>query len=163
MEKVLMVDDDRDFGRMKEGLESSGKAEANFRGREKGEKKRILIIEDEDPLKKLLREVLEQGQRFEVKEASDGEEGLKILGEWPADLIITDLVMPNLNGMEIIWRVRKSELPVKILAISGGALVGPGEYLEGAKFLGAHRTLSKPFSVDEFLKTVQVLIDNSPR
>ena len=130
-------------------------------GRPRKGSKRILIIEDDDHVRGMLKQALEIGGGVEVREAPDGEAGLTILRDWPADLVVTDMVMPNRDGMEVICELRTGALPVKIIAISGGARVGPEEYLEGAKFLGAHRTLSKPFSIDEFLKTVRDLLDGS--
>ena len=118
---------------------------------------RILVIEDEDEVRAMLRRVLERAG-YEVAVAPDGEAGIRQYHENPADLIITDIIMPRKGGMETILDL-KSEYPkVKIIAMSGGGRIGPEPYLEIAEGLGAVRIFSKPFRIEELLFTIQRLL-----
>lgn len=115
---------------------------------------RILIIDDEAPIRSMIRLILERAG-YEVDEASDGVEGIKRFREKPADLIITDLIMPNKDGIGVILDLKKQFSCSKIIAMSGGGLNRPEGYLRGAKKLGAAYTLSKPISRQELLRAVK--------
>jgi DNA-binding response OmpR family regulator len=122
---------------------------------------RILIIDDESQIRSMLRLMLER-VGYEVDEAPDGLEGIRQYREDPADLIITDLIMPNKDGIGMIIDLRKEFPKVKIIAMSGGGVNRPEGYLDGAKKLGATRTLTKPIDRDEMLKAVkETLKDNT--
>ena len=114
----------------------------------------ILVIEDEAQMRKLLRQVLEDAG-YEVEEAPDGLEGVRLYRENPADLIITDLIMPNKDGIGMIIDLKKEFPGVKIIAMSGGGVNRPEGYLDGAKKLGANRTLTKPIDRDQMLMAVK--------
>lgn len=113
----------------------------------------ILIIDDEAPIRSMIRLVLERAG-YAVAEAADGIEGIQRFREKPADLIITDLIMPNKDGIGVILELKKEFTGVKIIAMSGGGLNRPEGYLRGAKKLGAAYTLSKPISRQELLRAV---------
>ena len=115
---------------------------------------RILIIDDESQIRSMLRLMLER-VGYEVDEAPDGLEGIRQYREDPADLIITDLIMPNKDGIGMIIDLKKEFPKVKIIAMSGGGVNRPEGYLDGAKKLGATRTLTKPIDRDEMLKAVK--------
>jgi len=115
---------------------------------------RILIIDDEPQIRSMLRLMLER-VGYEVAEAPDGIEGIRRYRENPADLIITDLIMPNKDGIGMIIDLKKEFPKVKIIAMSGGGVNRPEGYLDGAKKLGASRTLTKPIDRDEMLKAVK--------
>jgi len=115
---------------------------------------RILIIDDEPQIRSMLRLMLER-VGYEVAEAPDGIEGIRRHRENPADLIITDLIMPNKDGIGMIIDLKKEFPKVKIIAMSGGGVNRPEGYLDGAKKLGAARTLTKPIDRDEMLKAVK--------
>jgi DNA-binding NtrC family response regulator len=122
---------------------------------------RILIIDDESQIRSMLRLMLER-VGYEVDEAPDGLEGIRQYREDPADLIITDLIMPNKDGIGMIIDLKKEFPKVKIIAMSGGGVNRPEGYLDGAKKLGATRTLTKPIDRDEMLKAVkETLKDNT--
>jgi DNA-binding response OmpR family regulator len=114
----------------------------------------ILIIDDEAPIRSMIRLVLERAG-YAVDEASDGVEGIRCFREKPADLIITDLIMPNKDGIGMILELKKEFPVVKIIAMSGGGLNRPDGYLRGAKKLGATYTLSKPIDRQELLRAVR--------
>lgn len=114
---------------------------------------KILVIDDEDQIRRYLRRILERAG-YEVLEAADGLSGLKTFDNEPADLIITDLIMPEKEGMELIMKIRTDAPEVKIIAISGGGEVLAEDYLTLARGLGAISTLPKPFSRQEMLDAV---------
>jgi len=118
---------------------------------------RILVIDDEKPIRTLVRQMLEKAG-YEVTEASDGKKGMTILREESSDLVITDILMPDQEGLQTIKELRRDYPEVKIIAISGGGAVGPETYLQTARRFGADRTLTKPFSRDDLLRAVGELI-----
>ncbi len=118
----------------------------------------VLVIDDDDKVRTMLRQSLER-EGYDVLEAGDGKEGLKIFREKGADLIITDLIMPEKEGLETITELRQDYPDVKVIAISGGGRVSPDEYLHLAKSLGAHLTLTKPFEREELLEAVRDLLE----
>ena len=121
---------------------------------------RILIIDDEQQIRSMLRLMLER-EGYEVVEAPDGIEGIRVYRRKPADLIITDLIMPNKDGIGMIIELRKEFPDVKIIAMSGGGLNKPEGYLKGAKKLGATCTLTKPIDREKMLRAVRNTIRDS--
>lgn len=115
---------------------------------------RILIIDDEAQIRSMIRLILER-DGYAVTEASDGVEGIRHFRETPADLIITDLIMPNKDGIGMIIELKKEFPAVRIIAMSGGGLNRPEGYLRGAQKLGAAYTLSKPINRHELLRAVK--------
>ena len=121
---------------------------------------RILIIDDEPQIRSMLTLMLER-DGYEVIEAPDGVEGIKAYRQNPADLIITDLIMPNKDGIGMIIDLKKEFPDVKIIAMSGGGLNKPDGYLKGAKKLGASCTLTKPIDREEMLRAVKDILRDS--
>ena len=117
----------------------------------------ILIIDDEPQIRSMLKLMLER-DGYEVAEAPDGVEGIRIYRQNPADLIITDLIMPNKDGIGVIIDLKKEFPNVKIIAMSGGGLNKPEGYLKGAKKLGAACTLTKPIDRGEMLRAIKDLL-----
>jgi YesN/AraC family two-component response regulator len=122
---------------------------------------RILIIDDEPQIRSMLTLMLAR-EGYEIVEASDGVAGIKIYRQNPADLIITDLIMPNKDGIGMIIDLKKEFPDVNIIAMSGGGLNKPDGYLKGAKKLGAACTLTKPIDREEMLKAVREILKESP-
>lgn len=122
---------------------------------------KILIIDDEDPIRRLLRTALER-DGHEVRDAGDGRDGLRMHGEDPADLVITDLVMPDQEGMETIRGVRAVTPHVPVVAISGGGRGDAGGYLKVAELIGASASLQKPFTLPEIRRVVSDLVGSQP-
>lgn len=104
---------------------------------------RILIIDDEEQIRNLLREILE-AEGHEIIVADNGKTGTKLYRENPAEIIITDLIMPEQEGLETIIELKREYPTVKIIAISGGGRMAPENYLIVAKKLGATYTFAKP-------------------
>ena len=119
---------------------------------------RILIIDDEAMIRDLLVQILDR-EGYETITASDGKDGIKIYRENPADLVITDLLMPEKDGLETIMELRGDSRDVKIIAMSGGGKIDSKTYLQIAETMGAIETLTKPFDLRELLKKVQELLE----
>lgn len=120
----------------------------------------ILIIEDDELLRQMLARCL-AANRYVVREAGNGHEGLRLMRERPACLVITDIVMPDMEGIETIRHLRRDYPGTKIVAISGGGIGDAKDYLKIARELGAQRTLSKPFLPAELLSAVEELLPPS--
>jgi DNA-binding response OmpR family regulator len=118
---------------------------------------KILIIDDDEQMRILLRQVMEWAG-YEVVEAADGRAGMLTQRREQADLVITDLIMPEQEGLETITGLKKEYPELKIIAISGGGRIGPDAYLPAAQELGADRVFSKPFDVRELANTVKELL-----
>jgi DNA-binding response OmpR family regulator len=118
---------------------------------------KILIIDDEAPIRKMLKKLLERND-YEVLEASDGNQGIKLFNEHEPDLIITDLIMPDKEGLETIRELKKSNPDVPIIAISGGGITDPKMYLNLASKFGAVRTFAKPVDNDILLSTIKEIL-----
>ena len=118
---------------------------------------RILIFDDELAILLMLKKMLEKAGH-EVAIALNGVEGMELFDKNTPDLIITDIIMPQKEGLETIIELRQKHPDLKIIAISGGGRIGPGEYLQTAKFLGANLVLSKPLIQKEFLEAVSLLL-----
>jgi YesN/AraC family two-component response regulator len=119
----------------------------------------ILIIDDEPQIRSMLKLMLER-DGYEVAEAPDGIEGIRVFRQNPAELIITDLIMPNKDGIGLIIDLKKEFPNVKIIAMSGGGLNKPEGYLKGAKKLGADCTLTKPIDRDEMLRAIKDVLQS---
>ncbi len=121
---------------------------------------RILVIEDDNEVRELLRILLcRVGHDVEV--ASDGVAGIHAFRTHPADLIITDLVMPGKEGLETIIDLRREFPNLKIIAISGGGLDGQSNYLNAAQLCGATITFRKPFKNIELIEAVNGLLSEN--
>jgi DNA-binding response OmpR family regulator len=112
----------------------------------------ILIIDDEEPIHVLLRSVL-QAEGYQVTEAVNGREGLERYRDRPADLVITDIVMPELNGLDMLLELTREFLHAKVIAVSGAG--EEKSLLDVAKLLGARQTFQKPFSMAQLLSAVR--------
>ena len=122
---------------------------------------RILIIDDEWDIRNLVSRILKQ-EGHEVIEAADGKEGVRIFRENLPDLLITDIIMPEKEGLETIMELRRDFPNVRTIAISGGGKSLDGDTcLQFAKGLGANRTLAKPFSRQELLEAVQEVLETA--
>jgi CheY-like chemotaxis protein len=119
--------------------------------------KRILVIDDEEAVRLIVREMLIL-EGYEVEIAANGKVGLQLFRSDPTDLIITDIFMPEMEGLETIRELHREYPGVKIIAMSGGGESGMLSFLSYAKRFGALRTLRKPFSREELLANVQELL-----
>jgi DNA-binding response OmpR family regulator len=118
---------------------------------------RVLVIDDDDAMRSTVRRILER-DGHQVSEAANGEKGLQVFRAEGADVVVTDLIMPDKEGIETILDLRAEAPGVRILAMSGGDGLDKGR-LEDAQSLGADASLSKPFTVDQLRQAVRELLD----
>lgn len=118
---------------------------------------RILIIEDDIQMRQLLTQMLQRAG-YEVVEASNGREGIKLYRDDPTDLIITDIIMPEKEGIETIIELKGGFPDVRIIAISGGGRIDSKDYLEMAEGWGVECTFSKPFDRKELLAAIDQML-----
>lgn len=119
---------------------------------------KILIIDDDEQILSLLARSVELAG-FAAVTAVNGREGQRLLDKQPFDLVITDLIMPEKEGMETISYIRKHFPETKIIAISGGGRIGPETYLPAALELGANKAFAKPFSMDDLIAAIRQLLN----
>ena len=117
----------------------------------------VLIIEDDEFVKNMLRQTFKQAG-YEVATASNGRIGIQLYQSEPFDIVITDLIMPDMEGIETITHLRRFNPGVKVIAISGGGRNRPDDYLHLASKLGAARTFTKPVDRSALLEAVEDLI-----
>lgn len=119
--------------------------------------KRILIVDDEPQILRALKQSLKINQ-FEVRTASDGESALDTFRDWSPNLVVTDLSMPLMNGLELCREIRKvSEIPIIVLSVKGEEQIKI-EALD----TGADDYITKPFSIDELLARIRAALRRSP-
>ncbi len=116
---------------------------------------RVLLIDDDEQILKVFQKML-AGEGYEVIVATNGRQGRELFREHGADLIITDIVMPEKEGIEIIMELRRDYPGLSIIAISGGGQTfGPDSYLDVAQSLGVNKTLQKPIHRRDLLAAVR--------
>lgn len=121
----------------------------------------ILLIDDEDLMRKALRQLL-VALGHEVFEAKDGRAGLAIFDSRSFELVITDIVMPEMEGLQLLLELRKRQRGVKVIAMSGGGRMQIGDYLHTAKLLGAVALLAKPFSREDLEAVLHSVLPQQP-
>jgi len=126
---------------------------AQFLHKRTGDMAKILIIEDDHSFRNVLVQMLVKAGH-EVKDAEDGNRALSICETYTPDLVLTDIIMPDKEGLETIQELILKQPSIKIIAMSGGGRFGPDSYLPLAKKLGARRTLQKPFMRDDLMNAV---------
>jgi len=122
-----------------------------------GSGRRILVIDDDDLVRETLRSILERAG-FQVVEAADGLQGTRLYRSDPVDLVITDILMPVMEGIETIRELRKINADAKIIAVSGGGRSGVTDFLGMAKKLGADRVIAKPFRPADLIDAVRAVL-----
>ena len=118
---------------------------------------RILVIDDDRIVRDTLNVIL-AAAGHQVALAHDGKEGIKVFAEFQPHLIITDILMPEKEGVETIQDLRRLVPNLPIIAISGGGRVGNMSFLKVAQQFGADRTFAKPFEPDEIVSAVNELV-----
>lgn len=118
---------------------------------------RILLVDDDHHILLMIKKMLERAG-YEVDLASNGNQGLELFQKLPADLVITDIIMPEKEGLETIREMKRLRPELKIIAMSGGGKISADNYLETAKIFGASMVLEKPFSQHTMVSAVNKLL-----
>ena len=120
---------------------------------------RILVIDDDSYVLDVLQKILQRAG-YDVRATCRAREAMTLYKKEPADLLITDILMPEQEGLETIMEFRRDVPDLKIIAISGGGSAGSLDYLRTAKLFGADRILAKPFASEEMLEAVGELLED---
>lgn len=120
---------------------------------------RVLLVEDDNDVRQMVYQILTR-DGYDVQQTCNGREALDAFREQPADLVITDLIMPEKEGLEMIRDLVSEFGKVKIIAISGGGRLDPGDYLRTARVFGAKKTIHKPFGRTELLDAVKEVMES---
>ena len=118
---------------------------------------KVLVIDDDSSFRRMIRMILTR-MRHDVVEAQDGNEGVKSFKAEQPDLVISDMVMPDKEGIQTIQEIRALMPDARIIAISGGGVSADGDHLTAALKLGANLILSKPFRPAELTAMVEQLL-----
>ena len=122
-----------------------------------GNNKKVVVIDDDAQIRRVI-ELKLRTRGYEVITAVNGKEGLNLIKSKQPDVVITDIIMPEKEGIEVITELQRDFPSVKIIVISGGGRVGPEEYLNLAKTMGLKHTFIKPFTCNEILEAVNELV-----
>ena len=117
----------------------------------------VLLVEDDKELREMLKMSLLR-RSFTVLEAENGKDAITHFKPLITDLVVTDLIMPEEDGLKVIMKLREIKPSLKVIAISGGGKAGPGSYLNLAKALGADAIYSKPFSLNDLVAKIEDLL-----
>jgi len=120
----------------------------------------ILIIDDDEAMRRLMVRTL--GDAHTLIEAQNGQDGLALLRERHPDIVITDILMPQKEGIETIREIRQVAPATKIIAVSGGGASHNLMFLDIAKAFGADVALAKPFRPAQLVKIVERTLDKGP-
>jgi CheY-like chemotaxis protein len=118
--------------------------------------KRVLIVDDDADMRLSLKLALEMAG-YAIEVAADGREALVIQKQRPADILITDIFMPESDGFEVIDAVRRAFPQTRIIVVSGGARLAKREYLLDAALMDVDAVLPKPFDVETLLRTLDTI------
>ena len=122
--------------------------------------KHILLVDDDaNLLEALLRKAHPHRQEWQMLTAENGDEALRLARQRSFDLLITDILMPDKDGIETIRAFQRQHPAVKIIAMSGGGRAVGKEPLKLARLIGAHATLEKPFAFDVLRDTIRTLLE----
>lgn len=120
---------------------------------------KILLIDDDNHFREMFAELLKR-EKYEVIETNDGRNAINLFDLHKPDLVITDIIMPDKEGIETILDLKKENPNAKIIAISGGGRTNAMDNLRSAKLLGANETFAKPFNNKEILQSISNLINS---
>jgi CheY-like chemotaxis protein len=124
-------------------------------------KRRLLVIDDDDLVRATLRDILEEAG-YDVLEAADGRQGLESFKRHRVDLVITDILMPEKEGIETILDLRRLSADVPIIAVSGGGATHNLEFLNYAEQFGANQVLPKPVTPSQICQAVRQALAAGP-
>ena len=120
--------------------------------------KSVLVVDDEPGMREMVKQLL-LNEGYHVLEASNGKHAMEFLKNETLELVITDIIMEEMDGVEIILEIRENYPDVKIIAMSGGNKISSEDYLESASELGTDRIFTKPFALSDMLNAIKELIE----
>ena len=118
----------------------------------------VVVIDDQEPIRRIVRRALEQAGH-QVLDAEDGELGLQLLEHHPVDVVVSDIFMPGMDGIQMLRQIRKQFPAVKVIVMSGGDSSGMLDLRRDAELLGAVKSLSKPFTTHEIVTIVNSVLE----
>ncbi|MBW8814059.1 MAG: response regulator [Caulobacterales bacterium] len=121
---------------------------------------KVLIIDDDPALLRLMSMAF-KAEGFSTVEADNGRKGIRMAGAHRPDLVVTDIVMPDIEGIGAIRAIKSGARPPKVIAISGGGRSRGADYLSWAKHLGADEVLAKPFRMSELMKISKSVVSRT--
>jgi DNA-binding NtrC family response regulator len=122
--------------------------------------KKILLVDDEEAIRSMLRKILDQEGRSFL-EASDGLKAQGILRGEPCDLVVSDVIMPDCDGIELVMAIRRNHPNLPVIVMSGGGRANTERYLTLAEKLGSMRIFEKPFNASKLRIVVDELLDTT--
>jgi len=122
------------------------------------DRKKILVVDDEEAIRKMVRVILGD-DLYEFAEAGNGVAAQDLLGKQSFDLIISDVIMPDCDGIELVMAVRQKLPNIKVIVMSGGGRVRASHYLDLAEKLGATRVFEKPFDTMGLRQAVKEMLN----
>ena len=121
---------------------------------------KILLVDDDDAFAEMVHKALSVSG-YAVVRARNGKEALRLYDPQTVSLVLTDLIMPEMDGMELIVKLEQLDPAVRVLAMSGGGRANPEAYLPLAERLGAVKTLAKPFQLEALRRAVAECLDEA--
>ena len=119
---------------------------------------KVIVIDDDPAVRSVLVAAFNR-VGCETRWAVDGRSGVKLFDAEPAHLVVTDIVMPNQEGIETILQLKRRDRPPRVIAISGGGRLGGQDFLLWAKHLGADAVLPKPFRTSQLIEVARDLLE----
>lgn len=119
--------------------------------------KRILVIDDDENIRTIFERFL-KGQGYAVDCAEDGKEGIRLMENETPDLVITDIMMPNADGLEVVLSMREKYADIPVIAISGGIALASMDFLPMVKKFGAVKVFYKPVELENLLEGIRELL-----
>jgi len=119
---------------------------------------RVIVIDDQEPIRRIVRTALERAGH-EVLDAADGEVGLQLLERHATDVVLSDIFMPGMDGIQMLRQIRRQFPAVKVIVMSGGDSTGMLDLRRDAELLGAVKSLSKPFTTHEIVEIVNSVLE----
>lgn len=123
---------------------------------------KILVVDDDPAIRTLLRTTLEPAGHT-ISEAANGSQAMKAFSDGPPDLVITDIFMPDRDGLGLIRELRTIDPKARIIAMSGGSRITPGNFLMIAQHIGAAAAMAKPFSPIELMSLVERVLSETAK
>lgn len=122
---------------------------------------KVLVIEDDELARESVTLMLEENG-YEVAMADDGDVGLEMFEKEEFDAVVTDLIMPQVNGMDVLMQIKQHKPGTRVLVISGGGRLTPLSYLDVAQKLGADDVLTKPFTANDLITSMKMIMSSPP-